>query len=174
MAKAAGASIETPVAIRNARAKIAELQARQVEIESRPYQDPDLAKARAKLSKLEAELAAIPDGRTIEDASVIGRMNRKQVEIAGQRQVIDDLSGDTVNPALTKVNDDIAGQRAKLKSLEDEIVPQTAAGDEAVRMGPNGILDNVNTLDEVLATRGSLLDAAARLGSRTGGKTRLE
>jgi|21_taG_2_1085346.scaffolds.fasta_scaffold00333_9 hypothetical protein len=170
MAKAAGASTETPVAIRNARAKIAELQARKVEIEARPYQDPALAKAQAKLSKLEAELAAIPDGRTIEDASVIGRMNRKQVEIAGQRQVVDDLSGDAVNPALTKVNDDLVGQQAKLKSLEDEIVPQTAAGDEAVTMGPNGILDNVNTLDEVLATRGALLDAAARLGSRTGGK----
>ena len=170
MVKAAGASKETPVAIRNARAKIAELEARRAEIESRPYQDPALAKAQAKLSKLEAELAAIPDGRTIEDASVIGRMNRKQVEVAGQRQVIDDLSGESVNPALTKVKDDIAGQQAKLKSLEDEIVPQTAAGDEAVRMGPNGILDNVNTLDEVLATRGALLDAAARLGSRTGGK----
>lgn len=170
MAKAAGASTETPVAIRNARAKIAELQARQVEIEARPYQDPALARAQAKLSKLEAELAAIPEGRTIEDASVIGRINRKQVEIAGQRQIINDLSGDAVNPALIKVNDDIAGQQAKLKSLEDEIVPQTAAGDEAITMGPNGILDNVNTLDEVLATRGALLDSAARLGSRTGGK----
>jgi hypothetical protein len=170
MAKSAGASTETPVAIRNARAKIAELQARQVEIESRPYQDPNLAKAQAKLSRLEAELAAIPKGRTIEDASVIGRINRKQVEIAGLRRVIDDLSGDTVNPALTKVNDDIAGQRAKLKSLEDEIVPLTAAGDEAVKMGPNGILDNVNNLDQVLALRGVLLDASARLGSRTGGK----
>ena len=170
MARSAGASTETPVAIRNARAKIAELEARRAEIESRPYQNPDLAKAQAKLSKLEAELAAIPGGRTIEDPSVIGRINRKQVEIAGQRQVIDDFSGDVVNPALIKVNDDIAGQQAKLKSLEDEIVPQTAAGDEAIALGPNGILDSVNTLDEVLATRGALLDAAARLGSRTGGK----
>ena len=169
MAKGLGASTETPAAIRTARARIAELQARQVELESRPYQDPALARAQAKLSKLEAELAAIPEGSTIEDASVIGRINRKKVEIAGQQKVVEDLSVDAVNPALTKVRDNLAGQQAKLKSLEEEIVPQMAAGDEAVKMGPNGILDNVNTLDEVLATRGALLDEAARLGSRTGG-----
>lgn len=124
MATAAGATKETPVAIRNVRARIAELQARQVEIESRPYQDPE---------------------------------------------IINDLSGNTVNPALTKINDEIAGQQAKLKSLENEIVPQKAAGDEAITMGPNGILDNVDTLAEVLAARSALLDSAARLGARTGG-----
>ena len=164
MAKAAGASTETPAAIRTARARIAELQARQAEIESRPYRDPALAKAQTRLSQLEAELNEM--GFNTSQA----RIDTKQTQIAGQRQIIDDLSVETTDPALIKVSDDIAGQQAKLKSLEDEIVPQTTVGDEAIKMGPNGILDNVDSLDEVLAARGALLDEAARLGSRTGGR----
>ena len=168
MAKAAGASTETPAAIRNARARIAELEARQAELTAQPYESAALRNAKSRLTRLEGELNQIPEGRTIEDASVIRRINTKREQIAGVRAEIESLEG-AANPALDKISSDIAGARAKLKTLEDEIVPQTAAGDEAVNFGPNGILDNVNTLDEVLATRSALLDAAARLGSRTGG-----
>ena len=168
MAKAAGASTETPAAIRNARARLAELEARQAELTAQPYESAALKNAKARLTRLEGELNQIPEGRTIEDASVIRRINTKKEQIAGVRAEIESLEG-AANPALDKISSDIAGARAKLKALEDEIVPQTAAGDEAIDFGPNGILDNVNTLDEVLATRSALLDAAARLGSRTGG-----
>jgi hypothetical protein len=169
MARAAGAPGDVPASIIALRGKLAELDARRLELEARPYQSPELKKAQAKLSKLEAELAAIPQGRTIEDASVIGRMNRKQVEIAGQRQLIDDLSLDTVNPALTKLTDDIAGQQAKLTSLEESLIPARTGDDELNSFGPNGMLDGVDTLNEVLAARGALLDAAARADARTGG-----
>ena len=163
MAKAAGAVPETPAAIRNARARIAELEARQAEMESRPYQSPALAKAQRKLSQLEAELNEM--GFNTSEA----RIDTKETQIAGQKQQISDLSGDTVDPRLIKLNDDITAQRAKLRSLEEDIVPTTTAGDERIEMGPNGILDNVDTLDEVLATRTALLNEAARAASRTGG-----
>jgi len=169
MAKAAGASAETPAAIRTARARIAELEARQTEVAAQPYESATLRSARARLSRLEGELKQIPEGRTIEDASVISRINTKQEQIAGVRAEIESLEGAS-NPALDKLSADLVGVRAKLKSLEDEIIPQMTAGDEAIAMGPNGILDNVSTLDEVLATRGVLLDEAARLGPRTGGR----
>ena len=169
MARAAGASSDVPASIIALRGKLAELGARRLELESRPYQSPALGKAQAKLSRLEAELAAIPKGSTIEDATVIGRINRKQVEIAGQRQVIEDLTVDTVNPALTKLTDNIAGQQAKLSSLEESLIPARTGDDELNTIGPNGILDNVDTLDEVLAARGALVTAAARARSRTGG-----
>jgi hypothetical protein len=168
MAKAAGASTETPAAIRTARARVAELEARQTEISAQPYESTALKSARARLSRLEGELNQIPQGRTIEDASVLKRINTKQEQIAGVRAEIELLEGAS-NPALDKISADLAGVRAKLKSLEDEIIPQVTAGDEAIKMGPNGILDNVNTLDEVLATRGTLLDEAARARSKTGG-----
>ena len=164
MAKAAGAVPETPAAIRNARARIVELEARQAEIESRPYQNPDLVKAQRKLTQLEAELNEM--GFNTSQA----RIDTKETQIAGQKQRIADLSGDTVDPRLIKLNDDITAQRAKLRSLEEDIVPTTTAGDEIIEMGPNGILDNVDTLDEVLATRTALLNEAARAASRTGGK----
>jgi hypothetical protein len=169
MARAAGAPGDVPASIIALRGKLAELDARRLELEARPYQSPELKKAQAKLSKLEAELAAMPQGSTIEDTSVIGRINRKQVEIAGQRQVIDDLSVDTVNPALTKLTDNIAGQQAKLNSLEESLIPARTGDDELNNFGPNGILDSVDTLDEVLAARGALLDAVARANARTGG-----
>jgi hypothetical protein len=164
MAKAAGAVPETPAAIRNARAKIVELETRQAEIESRPYQNPALAKAQRKLSQLEAELNEM--GFNTSQA----RIDTKQTQIAGQEQRIADLSRDTVDPRLIKINEDITAQRARLRSLEEDLVPTTTTGDETIKMGPNGILDNVNTLDEVLATRTALLNEAARAASRTGGK----
>ena len=161
MAKAAGAPIEAPAAIRTARARVAELEARQTEISAQPYESTTLKNARARLSRLEGELNQIPQGSTVGDASVIRRINTKQEQIAGVRAEIESLEGAS-NPALDKISADLVGIRAKLKSLEDEIIPQMTAGDEVIAMGPNGILDNVNTLDEVLATRSTLLDEAAR------------
>ena len=168
MAKAAGAPIEAPAAIRTARARIAELEARQTEISAQPYESTKLKSARARLSRLQGELKQIPEGRKVEDASVINRINTKQEQIAGVRAEIELLEGAS-NPALDKISADLVGIRAKLKSLEDEIIPQVTAGDEAITMGPNGILDNVNTLDEVLAARSTLLDEGARARSKTGG-----
>ena len=117
MARAAGASTDTP---------------------------SQIITARARLAQLEGELNAIPAGQTIEDPKVVSRLNKKREQIEGQV--------------------------SKLNSLEENLVPTVAAGDEAITMGPNGILDGVNTLDEVFAARSALLDAAARARARTGGK----
>ena len=168
MARAEGYGPEVPASIRDSRAKLAEHRATRTEIESRPYESTALKSAKSRLTQLEAELKAIPQGQTIEDTSVIRRINAKKEQIAGARARIAELEG-TPNPALQKLDDQIVGLEAKIQSLEDQILPTRTDADEAMTVGPNGILDNVNTLDEVLATRGTLLDEAARYRARTGG-----
>ena len=62
-----------------------------------------------------------------------------------------------------KIQGDIDGRKASALSLENELLPkfETEAA-EAVEIGPDGIIDNTTTIDEVLAARGVILDAAAR------------
>ena len=110
MASAAGAAQDVPANIRN---------------------------ARARLSQLNAELDKIP-------VSEVKRIGRKEEQIAGQQ--------------------------AKLDSLEGDLIPVRTSEDEFIVTGPNGILDSVNTLDEVTATRTVLLDAKSKADARIGGK----
>lgn len=165
MSKAAGALPETPAAIRNARASLAGLRARRQELETVPYESKELGTARRKMAELEARRndlssANLSNARyaTLEQqiASATERLRSLEAEVAP-------------NPKLVKVDQDIAAQEAKLASLEDQIMPKTTAGDEAIEAGPNGILDSVTTLDEVLAARGALLDEGARARAMTGG-----
>jgi len=165
MARAAGTTAETPAIIRNTRANLEALRVRKRELEATPYTSNDLRSARRKMTELEARrndpsFDALSDARKAtweqQNAAALDTVRRLQEEA-------------TPNPALQKVDTDIAVQEAKLASLEDQLIPKTTAGDEIIDAGPNGILDNVNTLDEVLAARSSLLDEGSRARAKTGG-----
>jgi len=165
MAKAAGATAETPAAIRTTRANLEALRARKRELEAAPYTSNALSSARRKIAELEARRND-PSFDALSDA----RKTAFEQQKAAALDTLSRLEGEaTTNPALQRVDTDIAAQEARLASLEDQLIPKTTAGDEIIDAGPNGILDNVNTLDEVLAARSSLLDEASRARAKTGG-----
>ena len=101
----------------------------------------NIVTARARLAELEAKLDAI---------------SAQPRTTAGDKRA-------------ATVWESIEGQKAKLASLEDQLLPSRTATDEVIEIQPNGILDSVDTLDEVFAARGALLDSAALSRARTGG-----
>ena len=180
MAGAAGASQEIPAAIRNARARLAGLAETRNNLESRPYEDPAFARAERTLENLRAQRAdesynsltkarqAALDQKIVSATSDLRSRREKAEDSRRQRDDFGESSS-ALNPDLDKVNDKIREQQAALDVLEESLIPKTTADDQAIVAGPNGILDSVNTLDEVLAARGALLDAAAAARSRAGG-----
>ena len=74
-------------------------------ITSNPSVNPELTKTRRQVAKLEAELSAIPDGRTIEDPTVIKRINAVEQKLAGLRETARGLEAEGfIDPALEKAN----------------------------------------------------------------------
>ena len=72
----------------------------------------------------------------------------------------------TVSTAQNKLE----AHNSKITALEDELLPKfETEGGETVEIGPNGIIDNKTTIDEVLAARGVILGAAAKA---VGGKNK--
>ena len=72
----------------------------------------------------------------------------------------------TVSTAQNKLE----AHNSKITALEDELLPKfETEGGETVEIGPNGIIDNKTTIDEVLAARGVILSAAAKA---VGGKNK--
>jgi hypothetical protein len=75
-------------------------------LQETPSVNPDLRKARLEVQRLEDELAAIPEGRTIEDPTVIRRLNAVNQKLAGIRGTVRRLEAETfTDPSLTKSND---------------------------------------------------------------------
>jgi hypothetical protein len=166
MAGAAGASQEIPAAIRNARARLAGLVETRNNLESRPYEDPAFARAERTLENLRAQRAdeSYNSLTKARQAALDQKIVSATSDLRSRRE-----KAAALNPDLDKVNDKIREQQAALDVLEESLIPKTTADDQAIVAGPNGILDSVNTLDEVLAARGALLDAAAAARSRAGG-----
>jgi len=62
-------------------------------------------------------------------------------------------------------------KKATLESLERDLMPDIVSDDgQPVQIGPNGLLDNITKVSEVLELRGELLDRAAVLRSQKGKK----
>ena len=69
--------------------------------------------------------------------------------------------------SLRTLENKLDAQNSKISSLEEELLPKfETEGGEAVEIGPNGIIDNKTTIDEVLAARSVLLDSAAKAVGR--------
>ena len=116
------------VAIKNNERIVAEKQRRLDEasatldeISGRTFESPALRTARVEVARLEAELKAIPQGRTIEDTTVIPRINRVNQKLEGARAKVQELSKvrDLVDPDLTRA-------QAKFQTAEGQLnVAQT-------------------------------------------------
>jgi hypothetical protein len=174
MARAAGASSETPASIRNARASLAGLrEGREGKILPTVAEDALLAQQRKIVDEstatIDAAMARSPDWY----ASGRGHSKGSAAEAAetARNKALEKIEGveNKVSQRSLDFDNKIAMQEAKLKTLEDDLIPNRTVDDELIVAGPNGILDNVNTLDEVLAARGALIDAAAKAASRPGG-----
>ena len=91
------------------------------------FNDPKVVAARAEVARLEAELEQIPTGQTIEDTTVIRRLNAVNQKLTGARAKLEELSKQTVeNPALKRSQD--AFEKAQTRLNESQIKLDTARG----------------------------------------------
>ena len=94
----------------------------------------------------------------------------KVAQLQAEYDSLPSLAADRVGERLAeRLERQLEGAKSRLKSLEDQLLPSRTTTDEAIETSQVGILDSVDTLDEVFAARGALVDAAARSRARTGG-----
>ena len=123
-------------------------------LQETPSVNPELRKARLEVQKLEDELAAIPDGRTIEDPTVIRRANAVMQKLAGLRGTVKRLEAEPyTDSALTKAND------VFLKAQDDvekaKIALGTSKGNLEISLGKGVTDENGNPVkleDEIVDT----------------------
>jgi hypothetical protein len=97
------------------------------------FADPKVRDARAEVARLEAELGQIPTGQTIEDPTVIRRINAVNQKLIGARANLTERSKDTAeNPALKKAQD--AFEKSQTRLNESQIKLDTARGNLQVAL----------------------------------------
>lgn len=98
------------------------------------FNDPKVVAARAEVAKLEAELAQIPTGQTIEDPTVIRRINAANQKLTGARAKLEELTKQPVeDPGLKKAQD--AFEKAQSRLNESQIKLETARGNLKIALG---------------------------------------
>ena len=91
------------------------------------YTDPKVVDLRAEVKRLEGELESIPLGRTIEDPTVIRRLNAVNQKLAGARSALAERSTETAaNPGLKKAEDAFEDAQTNLNESRDKL--KTAQG----------------------------------------------
>ena len=84
--------------------EVEQLSAQLNQVGATAYVKPELQKARSQVAQLEAELKAIPQGQTIEDTTVIRRLNSVKQKLAGaQAKVLELSKEESINPELSKL-----------------------------------------------------------------------
>jgi hypothetical protein len=97
------------------------------------YTDPKVVAARVEVATLEAELRQIPTGQTIEDTTVVRRLNAVNQKLAGARAKLEELSKQTVeNPALKKAQDAFENAQKNLNESTEKL--QKARGNLQVAL----------------------------------------
>ena len=100
------------------------------------FNDPKVADLRAEVKRLEGELESIPLGRTIEDPTVLRRLNAVNQKLAGARSALAERSTQTVeNPALKRSQD--AFEKAQSRLNESQIKLDTARDNLQISLGKN-------------------------------------
>ena len=100
------------------------------------FNDPKVVAARAEVARLEAELEQIPTGQTIEDTTVIRRLNAVNQKLTGARAKLEELSKQPVeNPALKRSQD--AFEKAQSRLNESQIKLDTARDNLQIFLSKN-------------------------------------
>ena len=162
MAKARGADVEVPTNIRNTRARLDGLRARRAEAIS--MEQDKLVKAEDALREINRQLRNAR--RRVKNPAQKKQVAALEKKLVAAQEKVDTHKYNIERPTVDKT---IAEVEARLAAYEAEVLPTRTDADEIIDLGPNGLLDNVDTLDEVLAARSTLLDEASRARARTGG-----
>ena len=162
MAKSVGADVEVPKNIRSTRARLDGLRARRAEAIS--MEQDKLVKAEDSLREINRQLRNAR--RRVKNPTQKKQVAALEKKLVAAQEKVDTHKYNIERPTVDKT---IAEVEARLAAYEADILPTRTDADEIIDTGPNGLLDNVSTLDEVLATRSTLLDEASRARARTGG-----
>ena len=108
--------------------------ARLTELSGGTFESPALRTARVEMARLESELGAIPKGQTIEDTSVIRRINIAKVKLEGARAKVEALSKTPdVDPNQTKAQ--AAFEKAQGRLNEAQLTLATAKDNLEISLG---------------------------------------